>query len=115
MVVGSLHSNEKSLSAELRRYQGFGVDVTLLHLGFDGTDFKSLPLIRANRDAMRAVQASQSFTVSPPDCGDSLLVIHKTHQMNTLTQKFMHQALYGKSNMSQSVTEGDHLALSRAS
>ena len=45
VVAGSLHSNEKSLSAELRRYQGFGVDVTLLHLGFDVTDFNSLPLI----------------------------------------------------------------------
>ena len=45
VVAGSLHSNEKSLSAELRRYQGFGVDVTLLHLGFDVTDFNLLPLI----------------------------------------------------------------------
>ena len=45
VVAGSLHSNEKSLSAELRRYQGFGVDVTLLHLGFNVTDFNSLPLI----------------------------------------------------------------------
>ena len=120
VVAGSLHSNKKSLSAELRRYQGFGVDVTLLNLGFDVTDFNSLPLITndlmewANRDAMRAVQASQSCAVSPLDCGVSLVVIHKTHQTNTLTQKFMPQVLYGKSKMSQSVTEGDHLALSRA-
>ena len=45
VVARSLHSNEKSLSAELRRYQGFGVDVALLQLGFDVTDFDSLPLI----------------------------------------------------------------------
>ena len=45
VVAGSLHSNKKSLSAELRRYQGFGADVTLLNLGFDVTDFNSLPLI----------------------------------------------------------------------
>ena len=45
VVAGSLHSNKKSLSAELRRLQGFGVDVTLLNLGFDVTDFNSLPLI----------------------------------------------------------------------
>ena len=45
VVAGSLHSNEKSLSAELRRYQGFGVDVTLLHLAFNVTDFNSLPLM----------------------------------------------------------------------
>ena len=45
VVAGSLHSNEKSLSAGLRRYQGFGVHVTFLHLGFDVTDFNSLPLI----------------------------------------------------------------------
>ena len=63
---------------------------------------------------MRAVQASQSFAVSSLDCGDCLLVVHKTHQMNALTQKLMHQVLYGKSKMSQSVTEGDHLVLSRA-
>ena len=44
VVAGSLHSNKKSLSAELRRYQGFGVDVTLLHLGFDVTDFNLLPI-----------------------------------------------------------------------
>ena len=45
VVAGSSHSNKKSLSTELRRYQGFGVDVTLLQLGFDVTDFNSLPLI----------------------------------------------------------------------
>ena len=45
VVAGSLHSNKKSLSAELRRYQSFGVDVTLLNLGFDVTDFNLLPLI----------------------------------------------------------------------
>ena len=45
VVAGSLHSNKKSFSAELRRYQSFGVDVTLLNLGFDVTDFNLLPLI----------------------------------------------------------------------
>ena len=76
VVAGSLHSNKKPLSTELRRYQGFGVDVALLQLGFDATDFDSLPLVTndlmewANRNAMRAVQASQTLAFHPLDCGD---------------------------------------------
>ena len=42
VVTGSLHSNKKLLSPELRRYQGFVADVSLLQLGFDVTNFNSL-------------------------------------------------------------------------
>ena len=48
VVAGSLHPDKKPLSAELRRYQGFGVYVALLHLGFDVADLDPLPLITNN-------------------------------------------------------------------
>ena len=41
-------SDEKPLSAELRRYHGLGVDVALLQLGFDVADLDPLPLITNN-------------------------------------------------------------------
>ena len=61
VVAGSFHPDEKSLSAELCRHHGFGVDVALLQLGFDVADLDSLLLITndlvksANRNAMRAI------------------------------------------------------------
>ena len=48
VVAGSLHPDEKPLSAELRRYHGFGVDVALLQLGFDAADLDPLLLITNN-------------------------------------------------------------------
>ena len=48
VVAGSLHPDEKPLSAELRRYHGLGVDVALLQLGFDVADLDPLPLITNN-------------------------------------------------------------------
>ena len=45
VVAGSLHPDEKPLSAELHRYHGLGVDVALLQLGFDVADLDPLPLI----------------------------------------------------------------------
>ena len=48
VVTGSLHPDEKPLSAELRRYHGLGVDVALLQLGFDVADLNPLLLITNN-------------------------------------------------------------------
>ena len=45
VVAGSLHPDEKPLSAELHKYHGFGVDIALLQLGFNVADLDQLPLI----------------------------------------------------------------------
>ena len=63
VVAGSLHPDEKPLSAKLRRYQGFGVDVAL-QLSFNVADLDPLLLItnnlmeRANRPALEVQNAS---------------------------------------------------------
>ena len=48
VVAGSLHPDEKPLSAELRWYHCLGVDVALLQLRLDVSDLDPLPLITNN-------------------------------------------------------------------
>ena len=66
---------------------------------------------QANRNAMRAVRKISTSCCTRITAVTACWLSTRSTSENELTQELLHQALYWKSNIPQSVAEGEHLAL----